>query len=76
MYNIAPHQFTVDGKTYEWMGTRYFLKINELSAGQSFGETALLKRKPRNATIKTNGEGAHFMVLSKANYDISVSKIE
>lgn len=42
--------------------------------GDSFGELALLDRKPRAATIITNDE-THFMVLEKTHYDKILSKL-
>ena len=50
---VAPHQFTVDGATYEWINGVYYKKINEKYEEDSFGQDALLSNAPRNATIKT-----------------------
>ena len=50
---VAPHQFTVDGATYEWINGVYYKKVNEKYEEDSFGQDALLSNAPRNATIKT-----------------------
>ena len=68
---IVPHQFTLNGKVYEWMDDMYYLKVNEIPQGQSFGSDALNTKEdedpaPRNATIKTIDETVHFAVLSRA----------
>ena len=65
---ILPHQFSIDGSTYEWMDTMYFKKVNEIMQEGSFGADALINTMPRNATIKTMGDETHFVTLSKANF--------
>ena len=53
------------------MDDMYYLKVNEIPQGQSFGADALNSTEdedpiPRNATIKTIDETVHFAVLSRA----------
>ena len=55
----------------------YFMRVNELYSGDSFGADALLNKTARNATIKTHdSEGVVFVTLSNANYQKSLRKIE
>ena len=62
--DVEPHQFTVDGATYEWMNGFYYKKVNEKYEEDSFGQDALLSNAPRNATIKTMEYEVHFAVMS------------
>ena len=66
----------VDGVTYEWIDGVYFEKINTIEEGQSFGETALLKKTVRNATIKAEDRETHFATLSYAKFSATLAKIE
>jgi CRP-like cAMP-binding protein len=43
--------------------------IKHLTAGQSFGELALINRKPRMASIIAS-EDCHFAILYKVYFDI------
>ena len=78
--SIVPHQFTINDQVYEWMDDKYFLKVNEIPEGQSFGADALNydekeeEPKTRNATIKAMDETAHFAVLSREDYLLSIKK--
>ncbi|HUS40330.1 MAG TPA: ATP-binding cassette domain-containing protein [Pirellulales bacterium] len=62
----------VDVITEDESGRR---KINELSEGDYFGETALLTDKPRNATIVTTAPSI-FYTLSKENFRDVVGRSE
>ena len=35
--DVEPHQFSVDGATYEWTNGIYYKKVNEKRAEDSFG---------------------------------------
>ena len=52
-----------------------FIEAVQLKAGKSFGELALIKNKPRAATIKCV-EDCHFAVMSQADYNKVLNKIE
>jgi CRP-like cAMP-binding protein len=52
-----------------------FIEAVQLKAGKSFGELALIKNKPRAATIKCL-EDCHFAVMSQADYNKVLNKIE
>ncbi|CDW81071.1 UNKNOWN [Stylonychia lemnae] len=52
-----------------------FSEFTQLKAGKSFGELALIKNKPRAATIKCT-EDCHFAVMSKTDYEKVLQKIE
>jgi CRP-like cAMP-binding protein len=45
-----------------------FIEVVSLRTGKSFGELALIKNKPRAATIKCS-EDCHFAVMQKADYN-------
>ena len=47
--------------------------VQELGAGSSFGELALITQLPRNATIVCRDE-CHFAVLTKEHYDLILGK--
>ena len=47
--------------------TEHMLDVVQLKTGKSFGELALIKNKPRAATIKCN-EDCHFAIMSKSDY--------
>lgn len=49
-------------------------EIKVLSAGASFGELALMEKKPRAATIRCK-EDTCFAVLDKKNFDLILSKL-
>ena len=66
----------IDGVTYQWIDGMYFEKINTIEEGKSFGETALLKKTVRNATIKAENGDAHFATLSFDKFASSLAKIE
>lgn len=48
-------------------------EIKVLSAGASFGELALMEKKPRAATIRCKEESC-FAVLDKRNFELILSK--
>lgn len=48
-------------------------EIKVLCAGASFGELALMEKKPRAATIRCK-EDTCFAVLDKKNFDLILSK--
>eukprot|EP00347_Sterkiella_histriomuscorum_P024025 403332565 len=52
-----------------------FVEVVQLNTGKSFGELALIKNKPRAATIKC-AEDCHLAIMSKADYDKVLSRIE
>lgn len=52
-----------------------FFEATIVRSGKSFGELALLKKRPRAATIKSV-EDCHFAVMSKADYEKVLQKIE
>lgn len=52
-----------------------FIQLATMSDGKSFGELALIHNKPRAASIETLDD-THFAVMSKTDYDKSLSKIE
>ncbi len=52
-----------------------FIEVTTLKSGKSFGELALIKNKPRAATIICQ-EVCHFAVISKADYTKVLKKIE
>ena len=52
-----------------------FVEIARLEAGGSFGELALLDGKPRMTTIKCL-KRAHFLILSKKEYNKSLEDIK
>lgn len=68
--DVPPHRFSIDDITYEWMENRYYMKVNEKYAEESFGGDSLLDEKPtkRNATIKCMDRTTHFATLSKNMY--------
>lgn len=77
--DVEPHQFTVDGSTYEWTNGVYYRKVNEKYDGDSFGQDALLQqddKAARNATIKTMDDVVHFAVMTQANFKSSLQKLE
>ena len=45
----------------------YYKEVVVLRTGKSFGELALIKNKPRAATIRTSDD-CHFAVMEKENY--------
>lgn len=45
-----------------------FIEFTQLKSGKSFGELALIKNKPRAATIRCV-EDCHFAVMSKDDYE-------
>ena len=51
------------------------MEVVKLIAGKSFGELALIKNKPRAATIKCL-EDCHFAVMSKQDYQKVLQRIE
>ena len=77
---IVPYQFMINDQVFEWMDDKYFMKVNEIPAGQSFGADALNYNeeneppKTRNATIKAMDETVHFAVLSREDYILSIRK--
>ncbi|CDW72769.1 UNKNOWN [Stylonychia lemnae] len=52
-----------------------FIEIVKLQSGKSFGEIALIKNKPRAATIKCNTD-CHLAVMSKSDYQKVLQRIE
>jgi len=52
-----------------------FIEFTQLKSGKSFGELALIKNKPRAATIRCV-EDCHFAVMSKDDYEKVLQKIE
>jgi CRP-like cAMP-binding protein len=52
-----------------------FLEVVTLRSGKSFGELALIKNKPRAASIKCL-EDCHFAVMNKSDYQKVLSRIE
>lgn len=52
-----------------------FIETSVLRNGKAFGELALIKNKPRAATIKCIDD-CHFAVMSKADYEKVLQKIE
>ena len=70
--DVEPHQFTIDGATYEWVNGVYYKKINEKYEEDSFGQDALLSNAPRNATIKTMEHDVHFAIMSRVNFKNSL----
>lgn len=54
---------------------KLFIEFTQLKAGKSFGELALIKNRPRAATI-TCIEDCHFAVMSKNDYEKVLQKIE
>ena len=59
------------GKSY----MENFTEVAQLGVGKSFGELALIHRKPRMATVRCI-EGTHFATLGKYDYETSLAKIE
>ena len=57
------------------MESTLFFEVVSLKSGKSFGELALIKNKPRAATIKCS-EDCHFAVMNKTDYERILSKIE
>lgn len=51
------------------------IKVNELSAGASFGELALTEHKPRTATIICS-EPCCFAIMDKDDYMKIIAQIE
>jgi len=51
------------------------IEVNQLGAGKSFGEKALISHQPRNATVKCL-EPSHFAVMSKEDYERMLLRIE
>ena len=50
-------------------------EIKVLSLGASFGELALMEKKPRAATIRCK-EDCCFAVLDKKNFELILSKLK
>ena len=50
-------------------------EVATLGEGKSFGELALIRHKPRAATVKCIVD-THFATLVKNDYEISLAKIE
>ena len=61
--SIPPHQFNVDGVTYEWMDGAYYKHVSDINQGKSFGELALMEEDFRKATIKCESQFVHFATL-------------
>mmetsp|Transcript_12648 Transcript_12648/g.12465 ORF Transcript_12648/g.12465 Transcript_12648/m.12465 type:complete len:125 (-) Transcript_12648:810-1184(-) len=51
------------------------MEVKVLTAGQSFGELALIQNKPRAATIRCT-QDTHFAVLSRQDYGKVLLKID
>lgn len=67
---IVPHQFMVDGATFEWMDGRYFKKVSVKEAGEGFGSDVLVSPDSmRNATVKAEGGDAVMVTLSRENFN-------
>ncbi len=47
-----------------------------LSAGESFGELALIKNKPRAATVRCNSEKVYLGVIDRNDYKKVLQRIE
>ena len=75
--NFPEHEFTTpDGTLYVYFEGNYFLKLSTLSAGQSFGELALIEAgSKRNATVMCETDCV-FITLSKYEYSKSLGKME
>jgi CRP-like cAMP-binding protein len=52
-----------------------FVEVIQLRTGKSFGEIALIKNKPRQATIQCI-EDCHFATMSQSDYEKILVKIE
>ena len=52
-----------------------FIESIQMRSGKSFGELALIKNKPRAATIKCM-EDCHFAVMSQSDYMRVLNKID
>eukprot|EP00347_Sterkiella_histriomuscorum_P021256 403334649 len=55
--------------------TQYLMEVVQLTAGKSFGELALIKNKPRAATIKCL-QPCHFAIMNKTDYQKVLQRIE
>jgi rhodanese-related sulfurtransferase len=65
-----------DGEAQVWQTDLYDKEpqlVNELSAGDAFGEEALVMGGPRNATVVMT-RGGHLLVLGKKDFDKLVKK--
>lgn len=51
------------------------MEVVTLREGKSFGELALIKNKPRAATIRCKDD-CHFAVMNKADYQKVLQRIE
>ncbi|EAS04434.2 cyclic nucleotide-binding domain protein (macronuclear) [Tetrahymena thermophila SB210] len=54
---------------------KYWINVNQLKAGQSFGELALLNDAPRMANVVCNSI-CHFAVLNKKDFKEAIASIE
>ncbi|KAL4492929.1 hypothetical protein ABPG72_020708 [Tetrahymena utriculariae] len=54
---------------------KYWINVNQLKAGQSFGELALLNDAPRMANVVCNSI-CHFAVLNKNHFKEAIASIE
>ena len=64
----------MNGVEYEFVGGRFYKKVDTLGRGRSFGDVALQRRCQRTASIKTEVD-CQFACLSKEHYESSVQKI-
>ena len=66
-------RFSVKGFTFEYHDGTFFLQINTLKQGQSFGEVALVSQNClRNATILCESKYVHCATLNKENFQKTI----
>ena len=73
---LTQHSFTIEGNTYEFRDGKFYMKTNQIiEAGEAFGESALLKRGKRLATVKAE-LNCEFASLHYTNIKKSLTKID
>ena len=73
---VPNHSFSIDQSHIRFCNGVYFKKVVDLKAGDGFGELALISAEnTRTATVVCLTE-CLFATLAKADFDLSIKKIE
>ena len=68
------HYFKVGKDEYEYVKGRYYKKVDTFKYGDSFGQAALQKKCPQEATIKSESV-SELAYLTKDGYDKSIKNL-